>query len=174
MKDNSLLPYSMRDESNLALEECINKAFSIDMTKYLTCLVDNLSDSVLYEKAKQFHVLGIEGWNECKTREDRENLVKNAIKQHRFKGTISSVKSIFKEEFEYLPWHEYQGTPNHFKLRMNVETPVSSQTKIRLSQILQEYKRLSSKMDEFEIYILLKDRMDINTSIIKARKAVIL
>lgn len=174
MTDKSLLPYSMQDESNLALEACINQAFSIDMTVFLTCIAENLSDSILYEKANQFHVLGAEGWNDCKTREDKINLVKNAIKMHRFKGTISSVKSILNDEFEYLPWHQYSGIPNHFKIRMNVETPVSNETKLKFVKTIQEYKRLSSKMDEFEIYIMLKDRLDINTTIIKARKAVIL
>lgn len=173
MSNKSLLPYSMQDESNLALEQCINQAFSIDMTKFLTCIVDNLSDEVLYEKAKQFHVLGIEGWKDCKTREDRENIVKNAIRMHRFKATVSSIKTRINEEFEYLPWHTYQGIPNHFKIRIYVEEPVSNQTKLRFSQVIQEYKRHSSKMDELEIYTTLKDRLDINTSVIKARKVII-
>lgn len=170
----SILPYSMQDESNLALENCINQAFDIDMSKFLTCINDNLSDDVLLAKAKMFHTLGNEGWNDCETREDKISLLNNVIRTHRFKGTVYSIRSrLVNVDLEYLAWHQYNGTPNHFKIIMYVEEAITAQVVQKLSLAVNEYKRFSAKMDELEIYTTLKDRLDINTSVIKARKVVI-
>ena len=170
----SILPYSMQDESNLALENCINQAFDIDMSKFLTCINDNLSDDVLLAKAKMFHTLGNEGWNDCETREDKISLLNNVIRTHRFKGTVYSIRSrLVNVDFEYLAWHQYNGTPNHFKIIMYVDKPVSEETKTKIMQAINEYKRLSSKLDALEIYTMLKDELNMYATVIKERKVII-
>ena len=137
---SSLLPYSMQDESNLALEACINEAFSRDMTKFLLYYDENLSDNLLYEKAKIFHTLGLEGWNKCKSREEKITLLKNSIKNHRYKGTIKAVKSVLANtDLEYLSWQNYDGLPNHFKIRVFVQEAISSQIHSDMIESLFEY-----------------------------------
>jgi P2-related tail formation protein len=174
MSAKSLLPYSMQDESNLAIEKCINSAFDIDMTKFLLCIPENLSESVLLARANMLHVMGLEGWNECQSREERENLLKNAIKNHRNKGTLSSIKNNLSNiEFEYLNWYEYNGLPNHFKFKMYQEKTLTIDLKNKISQTISEYKRLSSKNDGIEIYITIQDTMDLLSTVIQARKVLI-
>lgn len=171
---DSLLPYAMQDESNLALEECINHALDIDMTNFLTTIVDNLSDAVLYEKAKMFHITGIEGWNDCKTRAERESLVKNAIRIHRSKGTVSSIKSRLNGTvIEYHSWQEYGGIPNHFRIKVLTEEMLDVQTYKKILTAVEEFKRLSSKQDKIEVQTLIKDQLNLNSLLFLSRKLLI-
>lgn len=174
MYNKSLLPYSMQDDSNLALEACINEALSFDMSKFLICIVDNLSDDILLAKAKQFHVLGVEGWQKCKNRTEKQNLLRNAIRSHRLKGTLKSIKdNIDFTYFEYMPWYEYNGNSNHFKFRLYTENPIDLLTYIKIIDVINEYKRLSTKMDSLEINSLIKDDLIINSSLLVSRKTLI-
>ena len=171
---SSLLPYSMRDESNLALENCINEAFLKDISKFILYYDENLSDKLLYEKAKMFHTLGIEGWNKCKTREDKINLLKNSVKNHRYKGTIKSIKSVLSNtQLEYLSWQNYNGHPNHYKIRVFVEEAISNDLHAEMIESVGEYKRLSSKMDSFETNIMLKTDLNLNTVIFQSKRTLI-
>lgn len=170
----SLLPESMRDESNLAIEECINQALSIDMSLFLSCIPENLSDEILFEKAKMFHVLGFEGWQRCQTREDKITLLKNAIKNHRFKGTVKSIKTALSDtNTEYLSWQKYNGLPNHFKIKVYTEKPLHNDSYNKIVQTVNEYKRLSSKMDSIEINTMLKDKLNLNSLMYISRKVII-
>jgi len=170
----SLLPYSMQDVSNLALEECINKAFSIDISKIILYLDENLSDTLLYEKAKMFHTLGIEGWNSATTRQEKINLIRNSIRNHRFKGTIKAIKSVLSDNYiEYLKWTDYNGAANHFKIKVFTEEPISSILQYNMAQSVNEYKRLSSKMDAFEINVMIKDQLNLNTVLFQSGRTLI-
>ena len=171
---DSLLPNSLQDESNLALEQCINEAFSIDMKRFMTCTPENLSDEILLEEAKMFHVLGFEGWQRCNSKEDKVTLLKNAIKNHRYKGTIYSLKtSLSDTNINYLSWQDYNGKPNHFKIEVYTETPLNKESYLKIVNTVKEYKRLSSKMDSIEIKTMLKSRLNTNSVIIVGRKVII-
>ena len=171
---DSLLPENMQDESNLALEQCMNEALTIDMSNFLTTVCENLSDEILFEKAKMFHVLGFEGWQRCSSKEDKVKLLKNAIRNHRFKGTVKSIKTALPDtNIQYLSWQNYNGLPNHFKIKVYTETPLNENSYNKIVQTVKEYKRLSSKMDSIEINTMLKDRLNLNSLIYISRKVLI-
>ena len=169
--EKSLLPEIMQDESNLALEECINKAFAIDLRKFMTCQTENLEDNILYEKAKQMHVLGIEGYNDCTNREEKEALIKNSIRMHRYKGTLKSIKSsITSFEFEFESWQDYDGIPNHFKIKVEKDGTMNENIFRRAIKSINENKRLSSKMDEIILNVSTKGIIRVNSTIIISHK----
>ena len=171
---SSILPYSMQDESNLAIEECINKAFSIDILKFLLYCDENLSDELLYEKAKMFHTLGLEGWNKCKTRDEKINLLKNSIKNHRYKGTIKAIKSVLSDkDIKYLSWQDYDGIPNHFKIKIYIQEALGFQIQSDMMEYVTEYKRLSSKMDALELHLMLKTKLNLNSVIFQSKRTLI-
>ena len=167
----SNLPYPMRDTTNMAIEECINKALDVDMSKILLCVADNLTESVLYERAKMMHVLGTEGWQNCKTREDKISLLKNSIRNHRFKGTVHSIKTaLTKYTVEYLHWKDFGGVSNHFKLRVFTENSLPVEEQEQIAKSVLEYKRHSAKLDAIEYSTLQKDDLCLNTTLLLSRR----
>ena len=124
---HSLLPANLQDKTNLALEDCINKAFEIDLKPFVTSIVDKLPDSILYEKAKQFHLLD-EGYNLCKTREEKIRFVKNGIKMHQIKAT------------------------KNFKILIEPKDVKVDLTKVsEILKKIEKNKRLSAKQDNSDI-----------------------
>ncbi len=171
----SLLPANMQDDSNLALENCMDKAFSeINLKNFITCMPEFLSDEILLEEAKMFHVLGFEGWQRCSSKQEKTTLLRNAIRNHRFKGTVKSIKtSLSDTTIKYLSWQQYDGQPNHFKIKVFTQTPLNSTSYNKILNTITEYKRLSSKMDNIEINTMIQDKLCLNTTILVSRKVII-
>jgi len=173
---NSLLPQILQDESNLALENCLNESFNFDFAKIMTCIPNTLSDSVLAELAKQFHVTS-EGWNDCKTREEKINLIKNAIPLHRIKGTVKAIKdclNIENVDTKYLSWYEYNGIPHHFKLKFSFDgISVTEEIINIIRKKIEEFKQLRAKLDLIELQNVIKTNIFVTPTIIVSRKIII-
>ena len=140
-----ILPYSMQDESNMALEKCIDKAFDIDLSPFMTALPDFVSPNVLYFLAEQLSLTDGDGYSECKTEQEKRDLIKKAIKIHRMKATTKCMNDLCANStVKLLPWFEYDGLNNHYKLIVeggsleDVEKTIS---------MINRNKRLSSKPD---------------------------
>lgn len=145
----SSLPEILQDKTNLTLEKCLNKTLSIDIKPFVTVLIDKLSDDILYEKAKQIHLLD-EGYNLCKTREEKIRFIKNGIKMHKIKATKKCIKEITDTKIEYRDWFEYDGVYNHFKILIFVNDDFSKISQIQKN--IESKKRLSAK-EEMTIVI---------------------
>lgn len=173
---NSLLPQILQDETNLALETCINESFNFNFAKLMTCIPDSASDSVLTELAKQFHITSA-GWNDCKTREEKINLIKNAIPLHRTKGTIKAIKdciNIENIEAKYLPWNEYNGIPHHFKLNfLSDNVPITSEVVNIIRKKINDFKQLRAKLDLIELQNVIKTNIFVTPTIVISRKIII-
>lgn len=148
---HSLLPANLQDKTNLALEDCINKAFEIDLKPFVTSIIDKLPDSILYEKAKQFHLLD-DGYNLCKTKEEKIRFVKNGIKMHQIKATKKCIKNLTDETVKYQDWYEYGGLNNHYKILIEPKDVKVDLTKVsEILKKIEKNKRLSAKQDNSDI-----------------------
>lgn len=145
----SSLPEILQDKTNLTLEKCLNKTLSIDIKPFVTVLIDKLSDDILYEKAKQFHILD-EGYNLCKTKEEKIRFIKNGIKMHKIQATKKCIKEITDTKIEYRDWFEYDGVYNHFKILIFVNDDFSKVSENQKN--IESKKRLSAK-EEMTIVI---------------------
>ena len=173
---NSLLPQILQDETNLALETCINESFNFDFAKIMTGIPDTVNDNVLAELAKQFHVSS-EGWIDCKTREEKINLIKNAIPLHQIKGTKKAIKdciNIENVEAKYLPWYEYNGIPHHFKLNFSFDgVSVTEEIINIIHKKIEEFKQLRAKLELAELQNIIKTNIFVTPTILISRKIIV-
>lgn len=148
MRNDSILPKSMQDESNLVLEKCINKALDISLTPIMTALTDTLSANVLFLKAQQLSLTDGDGWQYCQTEEEKRDLLKKSLKIHKFKATKKCIQELINKSnttIKMSDWFEYDGINNHYQLEC--ETDKLDEIEKLLKQIEQN-KRLSAKMDK--------------------------
>ena len=77
-------------------EICAERFNALDLDCVLISLIDKVPSDALPHLAEQYHVTGNEGWLQAVTDTEKRNLIKSAIKIHRFKGTKYAIKEIFK------------------------------------------------------------------------------
>lgn len=65
---------------------------SLELEKILIMMVDTCDSKALPFLAQQFDLLGVKGWNQAKTDQDRRDLVKRAIELKRYLGTDYAIK----------------------------------------------------------------------------------
>ncbi len=143
MNNQSMLPAPLaKDPYWRALEELLGKiGLSLDMTKILTNWFDIVDSSALPHLAKQFHVLGIEGWDYAKTDREKRDLLKQAVELHRYKGTPWAVRQSIKRINPILDikeWFEYGGEPYYFRLTGDIK--ISLAQAVRLFYTIEEFK----------------------------------
>ena len=116
----SLLPFIYQDKQNLALEECIKEELNIDTKKFLIFPIENASDELLPTLAKEFHVMGAEGWNLCRNRKEKINLLLNSLEKHIMKGINPTILNVLKDFgiiAEISEFWEYGGRPAHYIMK---------------------------------------------------------
>lgn len=151
----SLLPKIMQDKSNLALEQCIFKAFDIDLKPYMIYLLDHVDIRLLKFLAYQFHILGDEGWNLAKTEQEKRDLLKIAFQVHKFKGTKRALLRVLEMlgfNGEINEWFEYEGRPHRFKIVITL-TNKSPDTELYdlLEKYIEIFKNKRSTLENLEI-----------------------
>lgn len=153
----SLFPKSLQDKSNLAIEACIVKAFEVDLKPLMLYIIDRVPEKLLYILAKQFHVLGDEGWNLTQNDKERRELVKSAIQLHKYKGTVKALKKVFETlqvSGEIAEWQSYKGRPHSFRVLVNLfNRNLDTATELRLLNLINEYKNERSYLEYLDIYI---------------------
>jgi len=76
-----------------AFDTIISGLFTdIDLSPIMVYLVDVCSEAALPWLAYQFDVEGFKGYDQCKTVDQKRELIKNAINIHRYSGTIYSIR----------------------------------------------------------------------------------
>lgn len=65
---------------------------SLELEKLLIMMVDTCDSKALPFLAQQFDLLGVKGWNQAKTDQDRRDLVKRAIELKRYLATDYAIK----------------------------------------------------------------------------------
>lgn len=150
-----LIPDSIYDSSSQAFNELFNRLGSIDITPLLVYLIDNTESSALIHLADQFSVTGYEGWNFVSTDFEKRKLVKEAILNHKYKGTkygiIQALRSIGFET-QVKEWFEYSAQPYHFKLTItSASQDIDLVNQEKMSLLVEEYKNVRSILDIVEI-----------------------
>lgn len=148
----SILPSSLQTDPNyLALNRILEQWQNIDLTKLLIYWLDDVDASALPHLAKQFHVLGLEGWDYATTEAEQRNLLKEAVELHRYKGTPWAVRQGIRRihpDVDIEEWQDYGGEPYHFRLRygsQNVRLTIA-QT-LKLYYTIESLKNLRSKLE---------------------------
>lgn len=153
----SLLPKYLRDKSNLTIEKLAREAFTTDLKDLMILIIDKCPENLLPLLAKQFHVLGYEGWNFARTVEEKRELLKNAFELHARKGTIYSLKRVLKIlnlKGDFKEWSEYSGIPHHFKLILRVfDRPIDDETENNLLNLINAFKNERAKLETIEMYL---------------------
>ena len=157
----SLLPKSLQDKSNLAIEECIKTALDIDVTKFMVTPVENVSDKLLPVLAKENHIVGVEGWNLAQNRQQKEALIINSIMLHAQKGSKLSIVNALKQlniEAKLQEYWEYQGKIGHFQFELiNIfERSFTFELAKQITEVIKAYKPARAVLDKLNYFICNK------------------
>ena len=77
-------------------EICEERFKDLDLECVLISIIDNVPVDALPHLAEQYHITGNEGWLQALSETEKRNLIKSAIKMHRYKGTKFAIEEIFK------------------------------------------------------------------------------
>lgn len=145
-----LLPSPLQRDSNYrALNDLLDRAGALDLTKLLVYWLDIVDASALPVLAKQFHVMGLEGWEFAHTEAEQRALLKQAVELHRYKGTPWAVRQGIKRydpNLDIQEWFEYGGRPFHVRLTGGTERLTLRQA-VELFHTVEALKSLRSKLD---------------------------
>lgn len=146
-------------------EICEERLSKIDLDCILVSVIDNVPSSALPHLAEQYHITGNEGWLQALSEAEKRNLIKSAIKMHRYKGTKYALKEILQTlniNGEIKEWFEYNGAPYYFKVILKLfDRNFSEENEDLLLALICEYKNVRSHLERLEIYLTTK----VNTSI---------
>lgn len=113
--------------------------------------LSTLSDSELEDLAWQFDVSRT-AWELAQDREQKEELVKNAVILKMKLGTTWSIKKvlkILKLSGTVKEWFEYGGEPYRFKVDLGIQDrEITPELKDKLLQLINEYKNERSWLEE--------------------------
>lgn len=149
---SKILPSSLQADKNVvyaskAVTDSINKVTTETVNELIMSRIDELPEPVVNSLAWQLHV---DTYSEDMDISQKRELVKNAIKDHKYKGTSWAVKSVVKVLLGYTKaeeWFEYGGSPFHF--RVNGESgPIPNGDKLQsLVDAICEAKNVRSWLD---------------------------
>jgi phage tail P2-like protein len=149
-----LLPPSLNTEPFSEIAEGLGKQLQKVWEELINVVIypriDEIEDEQLLDLLGwQFH---IEGWELAKTIEEKRNLVKNAIKLHRYKGTPYAIKKVLEAlnlEGQVREWFEYKGQPYRFKVEVNSPLrQITPELRDKLLKLIEEYKNERSWLEE--------------------------
>ena len=130
-----------------AIEENLNTVSRLIPAAAVYARIDELPESVLDALAWQLHV---DVYDEDMSLAQKRKLVKNAIKDHKYKGTPCAVKSVVEVLLNYAKveeWYEYGGSPFHFRVS-GESGPIPNGDKLqRLVDAINEVKNVRSWLD---------------------------
>ena len=147
-----ILPSSISSDEEVqrtakAIEENLNMASRLIPMTAVYARIDELPESVLDALAWQLHV---DVYDEDMSLAKKRKLVKNAIKDHKYKGTPWAVKSVVEVLLNYAKveeWYEYGGSPFHFR-GSGESGPIPNGDKLqRLVDAINEVKNVRSWLD---------------------------
>lgn len=146
------LPSSLQTDPNyLALNRLLDQWQAIDLTKLLIYWLDSVDVSALPHLAKQFHVLGLEGWDYTATEAEKRDLLQRAVELHRYKGTLWGVRQGIRQihpNVDIEEWFNYNGEPYYFRIRYNNrDVRLTIAQALKLFYVIESLKSLRSKLE---------------------------
>lgn len=166
------------------IDELVEERFSsVPLDQLLVYFIDTITAEALPFLAEQFNVLGIKGYAQAETEQDRRNLIKRAIELHRYKGTPwavrEGIKSIGFKDAEILEGAglEHNGTflrngerryeggnPFLFSVRLDLgeSGDLSEERMNRVRQVINEYKNVRSHLFAIGFIMTVDDLLPIN------------
>lgn len=146
-----LLPTSIRYDPEVidiaeALDEQVRVAVDEMYKLPLFSRLDELTDEEADELAWQFHV---DFYDPTLPIEQKRELVKNAFKFHRRKGTPAAIEdliSILFGEGKVEEWFEYGGQPGRFQVITN-NPAVTQERAEEFYRAIESVNRLSAKLE---------------------------
>ena len=124
MVSASLLPPPLAlDTRCIALENVAARLSDIDISPVLVYLIDNVDPSALPHLAWQFNMLDDPLWLTAAGNDAKRNVIKNAIKIWRYRGTpwaIETALSYGGYAATLTEWFDYNGIPGTFRIDIGV------------------------------------------------------
>lgn len=114
--------------------------------------IDTIPESLIDTLAWQFHV---DTYDLEMNVEQKRQLVKNAIKDHKYKGTLWAVKSVLEVLLDYAKvenWWEYDGLPYHFRVNGSSGPLASAEQVEKLVSAINQAKNVRSWLDGITFY----------------------
>lgn len=165
MADERLIPAGIRDDSNLAFNELIDRMGTVDLTPLLIYLVDEVEATSLPHLAEQFDVTGYKGWIQTTSEGERRALIKSAIAKHYYKGTPGAIRKALSDisiNAEVIEWWQYDADPYHFKVAVELYAQSADAAKVdMIDKLIQEYKNVRSWLDVIEINYNLDSKIPV-------------
>ncbi|WP_026486679.1 phage tail protein I [Caldanaerobius polysaccharolyticus] len=154
--------YMKQDPTTQALCSALNPQFRQLADEVKACLIfsriDELDDAALDELAWQMHV----DWYDANADvEIKRNLIKSAIKVHRYRGTPFAVEEVIQSYFGdgYVQeWFDYGGDPYKFKVVTN-NPSVTAEQADQFIKVLNKVKNVRSHLET--IIVALSGEMDL-------------
>lgn len=112
--------------------------------------IDDADDVILNALAIELRVIS---YDESFSREKRLELVKSALVQWANAGTktaLEDIATLIFEDATVVEWYEYNGNPMHFKIQ-TTNPNVNGDVLEQLKEVIKDYKRLCTTLDEVEI-----------------------
>ena len=136
---------------------------TVDISKVLVYMIDQVDSRALPLLADQFDVLGYKGMRLAQTEADQRNLIKKAIELHRYKGTIYGVKEAMKavgfadaQIVEHVSGHWANFSVN----LLNAGVGITADTIANLIKMINEYKNTRSNLVLVNMDLLVEDEID--------------
>lgn len=169
--------FPLNDKSSKTFDELFSRLNTLDTDKLLVYLIDSTESSALPHLAQQFHVMGNEGWLFTSSEQEKRNLIKNAIELHKFKGTKYSLKKvleILKLNGKIKEWFEYEGSPYHFIISLDLKNrSYEPSVEIKLLDLIEETKNVRSIMQKLEVNLANQADYKLRTAIITSEEITI-
>lgn len=138
-------------------EICEERFGNLNLDAVLVSIIDNVPSDALPHLAEQYHITGNEGWLQALSESEKRNLIKSAIKMHRYKGTKYAIEEIFNTlniVGNVKEWFNYGGKPYYFKVILQIfNRSINEETEEKLRALIDEYKNERSWLEQIEFYL---------------------
>lgn len=149
---SKILPSSLQADKNVvcaskAVTDSVNKVTAETVNELIMSQIDELPEPVVNSLAWQLHV---DTYMEDLDIAQKRKLVKNAIKDHKYKGTSWAVKSVVEVLLNYAKveeWFKYKGSPYHFRVNGSYGSIVNGDSLQNLVNAINEAKNVRSWLD---------------------------
>ena len=138
-------------------EICEERFGNLNLDAVLVSIIDNVPADALPHLAEQYHITGNEGWLQALSEAEKRNLIKSAIKMHRYKGTKYAIEEIFNTlniVGNVKEWFNYGGKPYYFKVILQIfNRSINEETETKLRALIDEYKNERSWLEQIEFFL---------------------
>lgn len=136
---------------------CEERFGELNLDAVLVSIIDNVPSDALPHLAEQYHITGNEGWLQALSESEKRNLIKSAIKMHRYKGTKYAIEEIFNTlniVGNVKEWFNYGGKPYYFKVILQIfNRSINEETETKLRALIDEYKNERSWLEQIEFFL---------------------